>query len=368
MFGPRASLPPFLPGHPQMLPPASAQMYRLVQQNSSQLSPTGNAGNVPARTGASPHHSVGFNETPPNIVLPLHPQGQPNIMFFGHQPSIPIQALSDKISLVQPMPRISQQAPGLIQNSPVGMMQLSPGVARQASIENFKTQQFPHPSSAQLVTESKEGAPPIPSPLSTRSNLVSEVTPTPVIIPTPQPLSMLGHYTNQNAHPLSVLGPINHHEQALLPTATAQLPPTEDKVPSVRPVPLRVPNSRPLLPNPPGPLLPHPPSTQQNQRKETVCKHFVAGLCPYGEKCWFAHPEPIIGSTPQTCVDPTPANTVVYGSRGVLSPAEAAHGAWINGSQMMPSVLPPFGLVSPPQSPLNTGEFPPLFPYHIPRT
>lgn len=352
MFGPRASLPPFPSGLSQIPPPVSAQMYRLTHPSSNQLSPTGSIENVPA--GGSPLHTIGINEAPPNFVLPLHHQGQPNLMFFGHQPSIPIQALTDKIPLMQPVPRISHQAPGLIQHSPVSIIQHSPGFVQQPSTEGFNNaQQFPHPSSSQLVIEGKEGgAPPLPSPLTTRSNLVSEVSPTPVIMPTPQTLSMLGH-TNQNAHPLNVFGPVNHHEQALLPTATAQLPPNEEKVPGVRPVPVRVTNSKPLLPNPP--LLPHPPPPQQNQRKETVCKHFVAGLCPYGEKCWFAHPEPI-GSTPRAYVDPTPPSTAVYGSQGVIPPAEAAHNAWMNGNQMVSSVLPPFGLASPPQSPLNTGE------------
>ena len=99
--------------------------------------------------------------------------------------------------------------------------------------------------------------------------------------------------------------------------------------PSVQPLSLSVmgtgqrSESEPLLPNPPIPPL-HPAkhvtsvaaggsgsvggasssssSTssgghggQQNQssRKEIPCKHFLAGTCPFGEKCWFAHLQPI---------------------------------------------------------------------------
>ena len=49
-------------------------------------------------------------------------------------------------------------------------------------------------------------------------------------------------------------------------------------------------------PLPPGnALLPQPMMPQvhaSSSRKQILCRHIVSGMCPYGEKCWFAHPEP----------------------------------------------------------------------------
>ena len=354
VLGPRASLPPLIP---IPYPMSSAPIYRMPQHNVGPLSPTTIGGGVPHM--GSPLHNVGVHETHPNVLLPLH--HQPNFMFYGPH--------SDKIPLMQSAPGLLQQASGLVQQPPGILQQIPPGliqhpppaIARQSSNESFNAQQFLHSSSpTHLVAEVTEGAHPINPQLPPRSNLVSEVSPTPVIMPTPQNISMLGH-THQNmaldAHQLSVLGPghmtaLGNHEQALLPLTTAQVPPHNDTI--SRQIPIRGGNSGPLLPNPP--VMSHHPPPQNNHRKETVCKFYVssAGLCPYGEKCWFAHPEPI-GSirSPTHRVYPESVSSAAagYGSRGTLGTvAQAGQTVWMNGQMVQQ-----FGMTSPPQSPLSTG-------------
>lgn len=366
VFGPRASLPPLIP---IPYPMSSAPIYRMPQHNVGPLSPTGSLGGLPHMH--SPLHNVGVHETHSNVLLPLHHQGQPNFMFYGPHSSIPIHStMPEKIPLMQSAPGLLQQAPGLMQQPPGILQQVPPGlihhpppaVARQSSNESFNTQQFLHSSSpTHLVAEVTEGAPPINPQLPPRSNLVSEVSPTPVIMPTPQNISMLGH-THQNValdpHQLSVLGPghmtaLGNHEQALLPLATAQVPLHDDKM--SRQIPVRGSNSGPLLPNPP--VMPHHPPPQNNHRKETVCKFYVsgAGICPYGEKCWFAHPEPI-GSIPSPTHRGYPESVSStaggYGYRGTLATVAQAGQTtvWMNGQMVQQ-----YGMTSPPQSPLSTG-------------
>ena len=131
-------------------------------------------------------------------------------------------------------------------------------------------------------------------------------------------------------------------------------------------------DTEPLLPNPPPtvPLLPlvHPlqtmpqqpvtsgvgngtvfPSSQQgsplSSRKEILCRHYLQGHCPFGEKCWFAHPEPIIVGQPPRAEGPRQA-------------------VGISGSPMHVQVPPNFWplmdytLASPPHSPMNPALIP----------
>lgn len=146
--------------------------------------------------------------------------------------------------------------------------------------------------------------------------------------------------------------------------------------------------SEPLLPNPPIPPIPflpmvhqiqgsHPQSTgngapfhgqqQQQQppdssplssRKEILCRHFVQGNCPYGEKCWFAHLEPpgVAGQPPR------------------LEGPGGGQGMGMSGSHLQVQVPPKFwmgspmldyaAMASPPQSPMNHAFVPrpPIMP------
>ena len=72
-----------------------------------------------------------------------------------------------------------------------------------------------------------------------------------------------------------------------------------------------------------SPVLTPPPT-----HKDIVCKHFMVGQCPFGQKCWFAHPE----STTQ--------QTFVQASDGVCSPSPL-HGP-------TPSPNPSHGGPTPP--------------------
>lgn len=58
-----------------------------------------------------------------------------------------------------------------------------------------------------------------------------------------------------------------------------QLPGPQDNFPLE--VPVAAPTGGHLLPALAQPLI----------RKDVICKHFIAGQCPFAEKCWFGHPE-----------------------------------------------------------------------------
>ena len=140
--------------------------------------------------------------------------------------------------------------------------------------------------------------------------------------------------------------------------------------------------SEPLLPNPPIPPL-HPAKHvtsvaagtggsgygggassssgghgggsghNQSSRKEIPCKHFLAGTCPFGEKCWFAHLQPIQRGGGDGGGDASRISSQLSSaaSGGPLH-VQIPHNLWINN----PNMLFDFSrfVASPPQSPLNS--------------
>lgn len=144
--------------------------------------------------------------------------------------------------------------------------------------------------------------------------------------------------------------------------------------------------SEPLLPNPPiPPLQPAKHVTSvaagsgggaggggssssshhgnQSSKKEIPCKHFIAGTCPFGEKCWFAHLEPIMAQQlPQR--EGAGSRQLSSASSGPLQ-VQIPPNMWINNPNVLLD-LSRFAVPSPPQSPLNstlvTGNRPPILP------
>ena len=119
-------------------------------------------------------------------------------------------------------------------------------------------------------------------------------------------------------------------------------------------------NSEPLLPNPPvHPPVLHHSNQHHYSRKEILCRHYVAGQCPYGEKCWFAHPDPLLPTQPPPQRE-VPAAFSSIPQRSV--PSSPLHiqvppNMWVNSPPNLPIDLAQF-LASPPQSPLGA----PLLP------
>ena len=175
--------------------------------------------------------------------------------------------------------------------------------------------------------------------------------------------------------------------------------------PSIQPLSLSVmgtgqrSESEPLLPNPPIPPL-HPAKhvtsvaaggsgsvggasssssssssgghggQNQSSRKEIPCKHFLAGTCPFGEKCWFAHLQPIQrgeGGVGASSDAPRLSSAASGGPLHVQIP----HNLWINNPNMFFD-FSRIAVASPPHSPLNSsllsasgggaGTRPPILP------
>lgn len=101
------------------------------------------------------------------------------------------------------------------------------------------------------------------------------------------------------------------------------------------------------------PLPPHQNSPNLSSRKEIVCRYYLQGLCPFGEKCWFAHPEPLQMGQP-----PRPDGPVGQG------PMQGPGGSSPLHVQMPPQywlgnpLMDYAALASPPQSPINPALMP----------
>lgn len=171
--------------------------------------------------------------------------------------------------------------------------------------------------------------------------------------------------------------PTHHPPPPPISVSTPHPPPHLPLHPNLTHTPGHTPQmeSEPLLPNPPSaPLLPlvHPMPTvtpqhassqgngvsfpqhhhhqQQQQgsplssRKEILCRHYmIQGSCPFGEKCWFAHPEPLFlhGQPPRGMEGPNQGGGVSPSPLHVQVP-------WLNNPMVDYAAV-----ASPPQSPLN---------------
>lgn len=172
-------------------------------------------------------------------------------------------------------------------------------------------------------------------------------------------------------HPsLSVNTPLPPPHPSMLAHTPGHTPQGESEPllpnPPIPPVPLlpmvhQIQPSQPQPPNSTGNGAPfhgqQPDSSPLSSRKEILCRHFVVhGNCPFGEKCWFAHPElQSAGGQPQR-------------------PEGAGQGGRISGSPLHVQVPPKFwmnnpmvdytAMASPPQSPMNPALVPrpPIIP------
>ena len=158
----------------------------------------------------------------------------------------------------------------------------------------------------------------------------------------PRAVSVTSHPGDHQHSQLAVANLPHHFSGGTLPpphtTATAEhaeaLLPIPHVVPSITPLTAIGPGNHPSTP----PLL--------SNRREILCRYFVAGQghCPYGEKCWFAHPEPHLPqreftSLPQTTIPSSPLHIQVPAQPHVWNPS-------------VPNI-PMQYLASPPQSPLG---------------
>lgn len=176
--------------------------------------------------------------------------------------------------------------------------------------------------------------------------------------------------------------------------------------PPVQPLPLSVmgtgqrSESEPLLPNPPIPPL-HPAKhvtsvaaggsgsmggasssssssssgghggQNQSSRKEIPCKHFLAGTCPFGEKCWFAHLQPIQRGESGVGGASSDASRLSSAASGGPLHVQIPPNLWINNPNMLYD-FSRLAVASPPHSPLSSsllsasgggvGARPPILP------
>ena len=117
---------------------------------------------------------------------------------------------------------------------------------------------------------------------------------------------------------------------------------TVDHAEALLPIPQVIPSITPLTVS-----HPHGQSPLLSNRKEILCRYFVAGQghCPFGEKCWFAHPE-LMGQIPQREFPSMPPTTIPSSPLHIQVPQPHV---W---NPSLPNV-PMQYLTSPPQSPLG---------------
>lgn len=163
------------------------------------------------------------------------------------------------------------------------------------------------------------------------------------------PLQLTGSGHAQ-AHTVSAAAQ-DHQHQPIAPTlphfplgtnTSAPLDHTEALLPIPQVVPSITPLTATVAHNP------HPPTPPLGHRKEILCRYFIAGQghCPYGEKCWFAHLEPL-GQIPQRDFATLPQTTIPSSPLHIQVPTQPH--IW---NPSVPNVPVPY-LTSPPQSPLG---------------
>ena len=167
-------------------------------------------------------------------------------------------------------------------------------------------------------------------------------------------------------------------QQQQQPSAVTTAPNTQLPHPTI-PVPAlaTMERSEALLPIPPvissvPPITASAPGHLQssvNTRKEILCRYFIAGQCPYGEKCWFAHPEPVgMPQIPQRDFSSLPHTSIPTSPLRIQVPQ---HQIWNPNLSNIPLEMATGGYVaSPPQSPMSaqlssaapSGIRPPILP------
>lgn len=402
--GMRATLlqPPYMPGQVlrPMFPgsPPSA-FYRInpmpmAPPGSEQLSPTGGGA---AGQPLLINNAITGMEAAPGFVVPTQPQQAPTgIMIY--QPPTCAQLSSEDPPYPQPtlLPANENSSSEsnhlqflLISSASHLVSEVNESVLSTTSHVSapLTHPQVPTPLPANLY---------IPAPLSGQSSkLVSEVSPTAVIAPSgqgiPPTVYQANHQMPLGSHQLSMLGvqqlppsavALPNQDHAFLPVSAAQMPPryADNPLTAIPLAPVRMADAGPLLPNPlqsilpprlpPPPPAPHLASNllghlkqtgtsglsqlQSNLRKETLCKHYVAGhgQCPYEDKCWFAHPDPIRWGSKVT---PMVSPRVSSQGSPLHAPPVPSHNMWLANQNVVMAGMPQFMMASPPQSPLNPG-------------
>ena len=199
-------------------------------------------------------------------------------------------------------------------------------------------------------------------PPSSSNNLLTHITPSNPP-PPPPPQNMAGpHSVPANA---KILGgelepllpnpplPSTATFHPLVPSMHTPPPPPHGLAPHVHQShqPGSFPGGLGIVPMPQQQLQQPQNPVSLSPRSEVVCRHFTRGMCPFGEKCWFAHP-----LMPMAGLD---------GHNGQVPPVQGLGASSNPNVQMCP---PPFwlnnppmdytALTSPPQSPINPAMMP----------
>ena len=299
--------------------------------------------------------------------------GEGGVYFHPHQTQGLISTFNPLMATTGPP--ISGSSPS--QAPPPPPPQLSAGVGGGgASLGQFEQQGMPgqHPnvstSSVFPLTES------VPATASSGGHfLPGQAPPPPLTISTPLPPPHLPLHP-AIAHTTTAAGGHAHHQgggaesEPLLPNPP--LPPS---------VPLMPPLVHPIPPSAPQPTLPATggngggfPQQQGgsplSSRKEILCRHYMLqGFCPFGEKCWFAHPEPAIlapmgGNPPRGSDGGLPGGG---GGGGAPHPPQGPPLHVQVPPNFWPAAVADYTTVaaaSPPQSPINPALVPrsPIIP------
>lgn len=376
-----------IPNHGQLSPPTGTN---------AMTTPTNNAGGVPG------YHGV-IMQVPPGIPSPSSQAGGQGGLMYIQGPPPPVAVVQQPPSVDSPNHHLSSTQP----SSPT--ISAPPGVGGVAKSEGGGGGEglYLPPQSQNLI--------PAMNPLMATSALPPTATiagPHPPLNPGGPHLPMNpggpggGASTGQFEH-VQGMPHLSAANSSMFPLADSasisanQFPPTHPPPLSVNtplPPPLHpalthtpghapLGESEPLLPNPPIPPIPFLPMVHQIQgthpqppistgngalfhgqqpppppdsssplssRKEILCRHFVHGNCPFGEKCWFAHLEPPGGIG-------QPPRHEGPGGQGMGTPlqVQVPQKFWLGGP-----MLDYAAMASPPQSPMNPAFVPrpPIMP------
>lgn len=374
--------------------PTNAFYNMGIIPNQSQLSPpTGtSAMTTPSNSGMQGYQGV-IMHVPPGMA---HSGGAPAGMGQG------LMYVPPPVAMVQPLPmEVPSHAASTQPSSPTISSQSGGGVAKsdgiigeggmylnphsQSLISSFN----PLMATSSVATVSSGSQPPL-----NPGGHGGGANPPPGQYEQVQTLAGIGGHHGADMNSNSVYPPIiadlnsapanQFPSPSTHPALGVNTPPHPPLHPAMANIPSHAPQgeSEPLLPNPhlpPVPMLPlvHPIQTTPHQptnspgggtsfppppqdsslssRKEILCRHYmIQGNCPFGEKCWFAHPDPIMGNR---------------GGGGGGGEGPQGQGAGMSASPLHVQVPPKFWpmmdyVASPPQSPMNPSlmQRPPIVP------